>query len=441
MGRPRKIRPEQDLTNIRRDPIQILSGMKDILPEDQKYWDFVVKKIHNLCQCYGFKRIDTPILEEASLFERGTGKYTDIVEKEMYILKDKSGQATALRPEATPGIVRAYIEHGMKTRSQPVKLYWIGPMFRHSRPQKGRLREFHQFNFEAIGSKSPGQDAEIILLSWNIYKGLGIKNLSIQINSIGCLDCRAKYIATLKDYYKGNKTKLCSDCKRRLEKNPLRLLDCKEEKCARLANKAPQIIDTLCENCHDHFKSVLEFLDELNLPYILNPRLVRGLDYYTRTVFEIWPEEEKAQASLGGGGRYDRLVEELGGDPTPAVGFAGGIERIISKIKEQKITVPEKEKPHIFLAQLGELAKKKAMKLFEELLKGGIPIGASFGKDSMKSQLKLADRMGISYTLIIGQKEALEETVIIRDMETGNQEIVSGDKIIQEIQKRLKSFK
>ena len=399
MGRPRKIRLEQDLANIKRDPIQILAGMKDILSEDRKYWDFIVEKVEKLCQYYGFKRIDTPILEDVSLFERGTGKFTDVVEKEMYVFRDKSGKNIVLRPEATPQIVRAYIEHGMKTWSQPVKLYWIGPLFRYSRPQKGRLREFHQFNFEAIGSESPGQDAEIILLAWNIYKELGIRNLTIQVNSIGCPDCRAKYIAILKDYYRGNRAKLCSDCKRRLEKNPLRLLDCKEEKCVRLANKAPQIIDNLCDNCHEHFKSILELLDELNLPYILNPRLVRGLDYYTRTVFEIWPEEEKAQSALGGGGRYDRLVEELGGEPTPAVGFAGGVERIILKMKEQGTDVPERVRPRVFLAQLGELAKKKAMKLFEEFRTNGIPIGTSFGKDSIKSQLKLADKIGaVSYT-------------------------------------------
>lgn len=414
-------------------------GMQDILPEAQIYWQKIQAVIENEAESFNFKKIDTPILEDIRLFQRGTGTTSDIVEKEMFELITKGGQRLALRPEFTPGVVRAYLENGLFSQPQPVKLYSFGPVFRYAQPQAGRMRQFHQFNFEVIGDEAPVLDAQLILLVWRILKKLKLKDLNVQINSIGCEGCRPAYVKLLKDYYQRNFSKLCLDCRRRLKVNPLRLLDCKEDKCRLLANNAPQIVDHLCEECHDHFKDVLEFLDELELPYALNPSLVRGLDYYTKTVFEIWPEaRDERQACLGGGGRYDLLVKLLGGRPTPAVGFAGGIERIIEAAKTQKIEPPQVAAPKVYLAHLGEFAKKKGLKLFEDLIEAKIKVVENFSKDSLKSQLRNTDKLGIKICLILGQKEALEETIIMRNMVTGVQEVVDIKKIVGEVKKRLK---
>ncbi len=414
-------------------------GMPDILPEDQDYWREIQEVVKEEAQNFNFKKIDTPILEDIGLFQRGTGEATDIVEKEMFELVTKGGQKLALRPEFTPGIIRAYLENGLYTQPLPIKLYSFGPIFRYAQPQAGRFRQFHQFDFEIIGDEAPILDAQLISLVWQILKKLKLKGLNIQINTIGCQECRPDYEKLLRDYYHRNLSKLCSDCRRRLRKNPLRLLDCKEDKCRLLANNAPQIVDHLCGECHDHFKSVLEFLDELALPYILNPSLARGLDYYTKTVFEIWPEQEiERQSSLGGGGRYDLLVKLLGGRPTPAVGFAGGVERIISLMKTQKLEVAKQSVPKVYLAQLGELAKKESLKLFEELRGAKIAVAENLSKNSLKSQLKLANKLGVKISLILGQKEALEKTIIIRDMSTGVQEVTDIKKVIGEVKKRLK---
>lgn len=414
-------------------------GMQDILPEEQVYWRKVLGVIKEEAKNFNFSRIDTPILEDAKLFQKSTGTATDIVEKEMFELTTKGGSVLALRPEFTPAVLRAYLENGLYTLTHPVKLYSVGPLFRYAQPQAGRFRQFHQFNFEIIGDKDPVLDAQVISLVWTTLKKLKLKDLNIQINSIGCGECRPEYLKILKDYYQRNLSRLCSDCRRRLKINPLRLLDCNEDKCRLLANNAPQIVDHLCSECHDHFKNVLEFLDELGLPYILNPSLVRGLDYYTKTVFEIWPQgKDERQATLGGGGRYDLLIELLGGRPTAAVGFAGGIERIIEQMKAQKVKVPMEEAPKIYLAQLGELAKKKALKLFEELGGAKIKVVENFSKNSLKSQLRIANKLGAKISLILGQKEALEDTVIIRNMATGMQEVVDIKKIVGEVKKRIK---
>ncbi|MFH1392650.1 MAG: histidine--tRNA ligase [bacterium] len=413
---------------------QAPKGMKDILPEEQKYWQYILNIAEPLIQDYGFKKIDTPILEETQLFAKGTGQTSDIVSKEMFSLKTKGGDQLSLRPEFTPNICRAYLEHGMSSLPQPVKLYSFGPVFRYDRPQAGRLRQFNQFSIEAINSQDPIVDSQIIQLSWKIFEKLGInKNLTIQINSIGCAQCRPDYIKLLIQYYRNKAKQLCRDCKSRLIKNPLRLLDCKEAICRRLMAGAPQSVDHLCSECHDHFKSVLEYLEELNLPYELNYRLVRGLDYYTKTVFEFYPEP-----SLGGGGRYDGLIKILGGKETPGVGVALGVERIIAEVEKQKNKLPEPKSPKVFLAQLGSLGKRKALKLFDELQKTNIKTIESLTRDSLKAQLRIADKLGVSFTLILGQKEALENTIILRDMTTGVQEVVLMDKIIPELKKRLK---
>jgi len=418
--------------------VQAPLGMNDILPAEQKYWNFAIGQMEDLAKYFGYKKIVTPIIEYQDLFTRSIGRVTDIVEKEIFEIKQKRETKLALRPEFTAGIVRSYIENGMKNRAKPVRFYSFGPIFRYSKPQKGRFREFWQFNVEALGSCSAGQDVEVILLCWDIFEKLGLKNLTLQINSIGCPNCRPEYLSLLKEYYRPYRRRLCADCKRRFSKNPLRLLDCKEARCKEVADKAPQIIDYLCPDCHSHFKSVLEFLDELDISYVLNLRLVRGLDYYTKTVFEIWPEKEGGNLSLGGGGRYDLLVEELGGDPTCACGFAIGLERIISELKNQHIDVKEERKPKVMLVQLGEIAKRKSLPLFEKLRKQGIRVLAIFGKDSVRGQLSVANKNKVTLALILGEKEALEGSIIIRDMQSGSQETVSQNRIVEEIKKRLK---
>lgn len=419
------------------EPIQSLKGMNDILPEDMKYWEFVLGKVKKVCESYRLSKIETPMLEQTDLYVRGVGKYTDIVEKELYSFTTRGGDRVSLRPEGTAGVIRAFIENGMFNIERPIKLYYVGPVFRYDKPQAGRYREHHQFGFEVIGEEDPIRDAQVVLITSRLCDELGLKKV-ININSIGCPECRKTYRKLLVEYYEDRYQKLCKDCKRRIKINPLRVLDCKEDKCAAVAGGAPQTIDHLCTSCHNHFRSVLEYLDELELEYILNPNLVRGLDYYTRTVFEIWPEStEGRQSALGGGGRYDNLVEELGGRPTPCVGAALGLERIILELKNRNIRIPDKGASKVFIVQLGDFGKKKALKLFRDLEINNIKSEESLGKGSLKNQLKIADERGSEYALIIGQKEAIDNTVIIRDMKSGIQEIVDYGKIIKEVKKRI----
>lgn len=411
------------------------------MPDDQKYWRFLLKKFTKLAEEYSFRKIDTPILEETDLFFRSVGEGTDIIEKEMYSLKTRGGDDLSLRPEGTAGTVRSYIEHGMSAWPQPVRLYYFGPMFRHDQPQAGRFRQFYQLGVEALGEDDAVIDAEIILVAYKFLVSLGLKNLMVKINSIGDSLCRPQYVKTLKEYFRSRTKKLCAQCKNRLKVNILRILDCKEADCQSLVANAPQIVDYLDQACKNHFKSVLEFLDELKIPYLLDPFLVRGLDYYTRTVFEIFPEEkegEKAPA-IGSGGRYDRLVELLGGHKTPACGWATGMERIISALKNSNISAPDiKFEPKIFVAQLGEAGKRKGLSLFENLRDENIKAASSLGRDSIKSQLRIANRLGMKFTLIVGQKEAIDGTVILRDMESGIQETLPMKSIVDILKKRLK---
>lgn len=419
--------------------------MHDILPEDQKYFQKLYNIAENLAGFYGFEKIDTPIVEFAELYERGTGLTTDIVEKQMFTLKTKGGDALALRPEFTPGIMRAFLQHGMLNLPQPVKLFSIGPAFRYESPQAGRFRQFHQIDFEVFGEKSPAIDAQVIQVFYNLLAELKFKNLVVEINSIGASCCRPYFKKILASYLRSRFNSLCLDCKRRTRENPLRVLDCKQEKCQPIKASAPQIIDHLCEECHDHFKEVLEFLDELGLPYRLNPYLVRGIDYYTKTVFEIFAENASSSSEEGspaialvGGGRFDNLGRVVGGKDVPACGGAAGVERIISGMKLNRIKVLGEAKKDVFLAQVGNLAKKKSLKLFEEFRKEKIPLAESLSKDSLKVQLSRADRLNVRYTLILGQKEALEKTVILKDMKKGTQETIKLDKVVNEIKKLLK---
>ncbi|MEK7659569.1 MAG: histidine--tRNA ligase [Patescibacteria group bacterium] len=427
--------------------IQSVKGMHDILPEDQLWREFIFKKAKTILEDYDYERIETPVLEETELFERGVGGGTDIVEKEMYSFKTRGGDSVTMRPEGTAPVARAYIEHGMRSLPQPVKLYYIEPMFRHEQPQAGRYREFWHIGAEQFGEESFSTDAELIFVLLKIFEELGLKNeVTLKINSLGDKNCRPDYKKALKDYYKNKLKKVCASCRAKFKKNVLRMLDCIQTECKEISARAPQIFDFLDDDCKLHFKNVLEFLEEAQVTYILNPYLVRGLDYYTRTVFEVWLEEDSSTGSgqgggiqLAGGGRYDYLMEELGGQKTEAAGWAIGVERLIDLLKKKGFETPKtRPEPKIFLAQLGDLAKKRSLIFFEQFRKAGIPLKASFTRDSIKSQLRIANRLGIRFTLILGQREALDGNIILRDMESSVQETLPLDGIVETIKKRLK---
>ncbi|HLC69988.1 MAG TPA: histidine--tRNA ligase [Patescibacteria group bacterium] len=419
----------------------VVRGMRDVLPKEERYWKALYHNAEKLAEHFQFGRIDTPIVEDANLFVRSIGKGTDVVDKEMYVFEDRDGSKVCLRPEATASVTRAYINGGMWNMQQPVKFWYWGPMFRHDRPQAGRYREFNQVGFETFGSDEPALDAEIILVAYNFYKDLGLST-QIHINSIGTPEERQRYKTELVNYYRTKRSYLCEDCRLRISKNPLRLLDCKAEQCQPVKEDAPQIIDWLGEESKSHFMKVLEYLDELGVPYVLQSTLVRGLDYYTHTVFEVYPDvgEEGAQSALGGGGRYDLLAEEMGGRPTPAVGFSGGVERSVAYLKDSDekglVKVPKLESD-VFLAQLGDEARRRSLQLLNDLRESGIRISYNFSKNSLKTQLEVANSLALPYVLIIGQKEVQDGTVIIRDMESGVQETVDQKKVENILKKKL----
>ena len=408
-------------------------GTSDILPQEQAYWRYVEHRAVGLCGLYGYQRIDTPTFEDWGLFSRSIGEGTDIVEKEMYTFEDKGGNQLTLRAEGTAPVCRAYLEHGMHNLPQPVKLYYLAPIFRYERPQAGRYREHYQFGCEALGDSAPALDAEVIDLAWQFFISLGLRSLTLKLNSIGCQKCRPEYLTALKSYYSGHAGGLCRDCKSRLKRNPLRLLDCKQPQCQTVADAAPKSSDYLCPECAEHFSRLKGYLERLGLPFEVSHRLVRGLDYYTRTVFEIQPESEGAQSTLGGGGRYDDLIGELGGKPTPAIGFATGMERIILNLKEQGITVPSLARPPVFVAYVGDAARDEAVNLAAGLRWAGVGVIGVAGDKSLKAQLRQANSLGASYTLIIGDEEIAAGRVVLRDMNTSAQETVP----LGEIEERL----
>ncbi len=413
-------------------PPELLRGFRDVLPEEQGRWTMARDKVRMLADAYSFDRVELPILERADLFQRTLGKQTDVIEKEMYAFEDPSGDLVAMRPEATASVARAYVNHGMLNLPQPVKLWYEGPMFRHDRPQAGRFRQFNQFGFESLGVPDSIVDAQLILIASRIFKELGV-DVTIQINSIGTPESRQAYLTELASYFRPHRNKLSEDDKRRLQKSPLRLLDSKDPAMMELLAGAPQIVDWLDEDSKQHFMKVLEYLDEVEVSYQLNPHLVRGLDYYTRTVFEIWEtgdEGERAQNALGGGGRYD-------GRPTPACGFAIGMERIVKAMADRGISPPPREKPLVFFAQLGDAARRVGLRLFEEFRAAGIPVAEAFGKNALKTQLEVANKLEVPYALLLGQKEVLDGTIIIRDMDSGAQEIVDSGKIVSIMQRKL----
>ena len=420
--------------------LQTPKGMHDVLPAQQPYWRMIREAVQDLARNYNFGRIDTPIVEYAQLFQRGVGAGTDIVEKEMYVFKTKGRDTLALRPEGTASVMRAYMQHSLNRLGQPQKLFYEGPMFRHENPQSGRYRQFYQMGFEIIGgANDPLYDAQVVLVFDRLLKELRIKNVSLHLNSIGCRVCRLVYKRHLQNYYRNKEEQLCPDCKNRLKTNPLRLLDCKREECQPFKAKAPNFLDKLCSSCSHHFRGVLEYLDQLGIPYMLDNQLVRGLDYYSRTVFEFYVEGEgAATGALGGGGRYDYLAELLGGRATPAVGWAGGFERLVDVMRTQGMSFDGKNTRRVFVAHAGELAKKRALKLIEELHAAGIPTFEALSKESLKAQLKVADKEQAVLAAIVGQKEVYEACVILRDLRTGLQEMFPCTKMVDEIKKRLK---
>lgn len=416
------------------EPLQTPKGVHDILPNDYDYHTYIKKVVRHRARQAGFRRITTPIFEFTEVFARSIGDESDIVSKEMYTFEDRKGRSLTLKPEGTAGVVRAYIQHGLSQLPQPLMLYYIEPHFRYDRPQKGRYRQFWQFGFEIIGESDPALDAQLIQLSRKILGDLGLESLfSLQLNTIGTLESRQKYMLALQDYYSGKERSLCETCRDRLVKNPLRLLDCKEEDCQILAQLAPLMGDHLDKESLDYHEELKGYLEELQITYTENPKLVRGLDYYSKTVFEFWDKTEGAQNAIGGGGRYDGLIGMMGGQNTPAVGFAAGIERLIANMKKEKVRVPSKDDLHVFVAQLGKEAKRKCLPLIDDLRDEGIKTMGALGKGSINEQLRIANKFNVQYTVLIGITEVREQTAIIRDMEKGVQETVAFGDVVERL--------
>ncbi len=404
-------------------------GTYDLLPEDLTHWYYLEGKLRQIFQEYGYAEVRTPIFEHTELFQRGIGETTDIVEKEMFTFPDRAGRSLTLRPEGTASVVRAFLEHNLAASGGINKLYYYGPMFRCEAPQAGRFRQFVQFGAEVLGSEDPRVDAEIISLAVNFYKRLGISDLDINLNSIGCPECRPLYRQRLIEHLRPRAEKLCPNCQRRLERNPLRLLDCKNPICKSLTEDVPLITETLCPSCGSHFQQLRELLDAVGIQYRLNPRLVRGFDYYTKTVFEVLAGDLGAQNALCGGGRYDGLVEECGGSPTPGIGFAAGMERLLMVLNSRNLLPKVTSKPHIYLAPLGEAAQMKIFPLVIGLRETGWVVETDFQSRSLKSQMKLANKLGAPIVGVIGEAEMANEQILIRKMDTSEQQTIAISKL------------
>ena len=413
--------------------IKVPKGTQDILPEDISKWYYIENVIKETLNKYGYKEIRTPFFEYTDLFVRGIGESTDIVTKEMFTFPDRKGRSLTLRPEGTAPVVRTYLENSMGRTSKVVKLFYLGPMFRCEKPQAGRFRQFNQFGIEIIGTKSPAADAEVIITVLDVYKKLGLRNLEISINSVGCKKCRIDYVRKLKKYLKNKKDFLCSECKERYIKNPLRVLDCKKDSCKRIIKEAPMITENLCQECESHFAQVKSYLNDQKIIFHENPRLVRGLDYYTKTAFEIISGELGAQNAIGGGGRYDDLVEELGGKPTPAVGFAAGIERMIITIEQQKVEWPAEKRLDVFVAKVDEKNKATSFRLLQKIRNAGLSADMDYSEGSLKSQMRIANKIRARFTVIVGEEELSKNMVILRNMQTKEQKEVQIDNLIDEL--------
>ncbi len=406
-------------------------GTKDILPNDSYKWHYIEKTARELAIVYGFKEIRTPVFEHTEVFLRGIGDTTDVVDKEMYTFKDKGDRSITLKPEGTAGVVRSFIENGMQSDVLPKKLFYIIPCFRYENPQAGRLREFHQFGVEVLGSPTPDMDAEVILFVKSLFDKLGIGSLELNINSIGCKECRKTYNDALKEYLKPHLSEMCETCRERFEKNPLRILDCKEEKCKEICKNAPRMIDHLCDDCKNHFEKVKSLLDACGVAYKVDPNIVRGLDYYTKTVFEFVSGSIGAQSTVCGGGRYDGLVEEMGGGKVQGVGFALGIERLLLLMDSVGVTLPDDNCVKLYLAPMGEEQYKAAFKIAQTLRNKGVKVEIDHMNRSVKAQFKYADKIGAEYVVVIGSGEIESGKVNVKHMSDGEQQQVDLDKITE----------
>ena len=408
-------------------------GTKDILPDTVGEWTYVEAKIRDLCSRYGYQEIRTPMFEHTELFHRGIGEGTDVVDKEMYTFTDRGDRSITLRPENTASAVRAYLQNKLYGDGSLTKLFYIGSMFRYDRPQAGRMREFHQFGVEALGEENPAVDAEIIMLAMDFLQSLGLKDLKLFLNSVGCPKCRPVYRKVLQDFFRDKLDELCDDCKDRFERSPLRILDCKADADKPFMADAPKITDCLCEECQDHFHKVQDYLTQAGIDFELDARLVRGLDYYTKTAFEVKYAPLGAQSAVAGGGRYDGLVEEMGGKPTPAVGFATGLERVLLALEKQELLPAMDKQTDAFVVALGEAAQGPAFQLLTRLRQAGLKAGMDYAGRSMKAQMKQANKAGARFALIIGEDEVKEACVQLKDMEKSEQQKVSFDNIIDKL--------
>ena len=400
-------------------------GTADLLPEEQKYRRYIEFKAVALARSYGYGRIDSPVFEDAGLFVRSVGEGTDIVEKEMYTFEDRGGDLVTLRPEGTAPVCRAYLEHGMHNLPQPVRMYYFCPVFRYERPQAGRFRQHHQFGVEVLGDPNPAVDAEVIELAWRLMHSLGLNDIRLFINSIGDKESRPRYVEELKYYYSQRYEHLCGDCRNRLDRNPLRLLDCKVESCRTIGEEAPRSVDHLDEDSLDHWTKLQQYLSAMEIPYDIDHRLVRGLDYYSRTVFEIQPIDAGAQSTICGGGRYDGLIEQLGGRPTPGIGFGSGLERLTLNLKRSGVEVPDEPSPAYLIANVGEAARLPALELASRIRHAGAGAILSSGSRALRGQMRQANSLGIPYVVILGDDEISRGEVVIRDMTTSSQETKS----------------
>lgn len=405
-----------------------IKGTEDVLPKDSYRWQFVEDVMRKESAAYGFKEIRTPVFEHTELFARGVGQTTDVVQKEMYTFDTKGGESVTLRPEGTAGAARAVLEHGLVNDSLPIKASYFVSCYRYEKPQAGRLREFHQFGLECYGTQSPAADAELICAAQSIFDRLGIKQLRLEINSIGCPTCRAEYHKALKEYFYGYKDELCETCNSRLEKNPMRILDCKSPVCSKIAGGAPKITDYLCDECKEHFASVQKYLDAAGVEYTVNPTIVRGLDYYTKTVFEFVTNFIGAQGTVCGGGRYDGLIEELGGKHLPSLGFAMGIERLLMLMDKQGIEIPKPSTCDLYVAVMGESASLKSFEIIKAVRSCGLIAETDIVGRGLRAQMKYADKIGAKFSMVLGDNEIEQGKAVIKNMSNGEQtEIVLDD--------------
>ena len=411
---------------------QAPKGTQDLLPPKSGEWQAVEEVMRSEAALHGFGEVRTPVFEHTELFLRSVGDTTDVVEKQMYTFNDKGGRSITLRPEGTAGAVRAMLEHALYNDGLPVELYYLTSCYRYEKPQAGRLREFHQFGVEMFGAAAPVADAEVICLAKSIFDRLGVKNLTLELNSIGCPECRAKFHQALKEYFEGYRDQLCKTCLSRLERNPMRILDCKSPVCSKIAEGAPHILDYLCDDCREHFEGVQSYLKAAGVEFVINPTIVRGLDYYTRTVFEFVSNDLGAQSTVCGGGRYDGLTEQMGGKPMAGLGFGLGMERLMLVLEAQKIQMPAPPACEVYIASMGEAAGREAFRLVNELQHSGVAAACDLCARGLKAQMKYANKIGAAFTLVLGDNELAQKSAKIKNMKTGEEKPISLDEKFME---------